>query len=72
MAKPDPMGATFAERKAAAEGKASYDDPTPDAPGAEDNTSFADRAKAAKKADAKQVESGAENKAVKKSAAKRK
>lgn len=73
MAKPDPMGATFAERKAAAEGKATFSDPTPDAPGADENTTFADRAKAASKATTKQVEDdGAENKAVKKTAARRK
>lgn len=71
--KPNPMGATFAERAAAAAGKASFDDPTPAARDAEDNTTFAGRAKAAKKTPSKAVDSdGAENKAVKKSATKKK
>lgn len=73
MGKPNPMGSTFAERKAAAEGKASFTDPTPDPADEAENTSFADRAKAAKKASSKAVDSdGAEDKSVKKSAAKKK
>ena len=73
MAKPNPMGATFAERAAAASGKDSFKDPTPKAEDAEPNSTFAERAKAAKKTSSKAVDSdGAENKAVaKKTAAKK-
>ena len=73
MSKPTLMGATFAERKAAAEGKSTFVDPTPAAGEADENTTFADRAKAGKKASAKQVDSdAAENKAVAKKATSRK
>jgi hypothetical protein len=71
MAKPNPMGGTFAERTAAAEGKSSFDAPKVDLPGEFANSTFAERTKTNKKAvDAE--DDGAENKAVaKKSAAKK-
>jgi hypothetical protein len=73
MAKPNPAGATFAERAAAADGKASFTDPTPKPEDAADNTTFAERAKAAKKTSSKAVASdGAENKAVAKKSARKK
>ena len=73
MAKPNPGGATFAERAAAAAGKASFTDPTPKLPSDAENTTFAERAKAAKKTASKAVDSdGTENKAVAKKTASKK
>jgi hypothetical protein len=73
MSKPNPMGGTFAERTAAREGKASFNDPTPNPANEFENTTFAERAKAAKKTASKAVESdGAENKAVAKKTASKK
>lgn len=66
MAKPNPMGATFAERAAAAAGEKDFKDPTPASTDAQENTSFAERAKAAKKTSSKAVDTDdAENKSVK-------
>jgi hypothetical protein len=59
MAKPNPMGATFAERAAASQGQSTFTDPTPKPGEAAPNTTFAERAKAG----TKQVKSS-ENKAV--------
>jgi hypothetical protein len=57
MAKPNPMGGTFAERTAAAEGKSSFDAPEVVLPGEFENSTFAERAKAAaKNVDAESVE----------------
>ena len=67
MAKPSSMGATFAERKAAAEGMASFTDPTPKPGDAAENTTFAARAKMNANKSTKTVDNeseGAENKAV--------
>lgn len=64
MAKPDPMGATFAERAAAAAGQSSFTDPRQDPAEAEDNSTFGSRAPT-KKASSKAVKSDdAEDKAV--------
>jgi hypothetical protein len=73
MAKPNLMGATFAERAAAAAGVSSFEDPTPENPEPQENTTFAQRAKASKKSNSKAVASeSTENKAVaKKTAAKK-
>ena len=71
MGKPNPMGATFAERTAAARGDKDFADPTPAAPEAAENTSFAQRAKAAVKA-VKGDDDKVEDKAVKKAAASKK
>lgn len=73
MTKPNPMGSTFAERAAAAAGKASFTAPDTDPEKAPDNTTFAERAQAAKKTSSKAVdEDGAENKAVAKKSASKK
>jgi hypothetical protein len=73
MAKPNPAGATFAERAAAAAGKSSFTDPTPKPEDVEENATFAERAKAAKKTSSKAVSSdSAENKAVAKKSASKK
>lgn len=75
MTKPNPMGSTFAERAAATAGASSFTAPKVESAEPQDNSTFAERGKAAKKAGAKQVDADAEvaeNKAVKKSAAKKK
>jgi hypothetical protein len=64
MVKPDPMGATFAERAAAARGDKDFDRPAPEAQDVEDNSTFGDRGSKAVQSD------GAENKAVKSAAKK--
>ena len=62
---PSAMGATFAERAAAAKGNKTFKDPREDAPEAVENSTFGSRGKPSRKA----VQS-AENKAVKSSARK--
>lgn len=74
MSKPNPMGDTFAERKAAAAGADEFEVPEPQHRSAGGNTTFAERA--GRKPSAKAVDEdtdGAENKAVapKKTASKR-
>lgn len=67
MTKPNPMGGSFAERKAAREGSKSFDAPKVEKPEDYVNTTFAERAKAGEKSERKAVDSdaeGAENKAV--------
>lgn len=64
MSKPNPMGGTFAERKAAAEGKSSFDAPAVDVPGEVANTTFAERAAAREKAEKQVRSSSTEDKAV--------
>jgi hypothetical protein len=70
MSKPSPMGSTFAERKAAREGKP-FDPPAAPETG---NTTFAERAGKPSRGDRKAVQEDdetAENKAVKSAASKR-
>lgn len=67
MSKPNPMGASFAERAAAARGDKSFDAPKVETSEADANTTFAERAKGTKKSESKAVDNdaeGAENKAV--------
>jgi hypothetical protein len=65
MSKPNPMGATFAERAAAAAGKASFDAPDLTNQKPEGNSTFGERAGRGKKAPAKQVKADeVEDKAV--------